>query len=175
MDRKDISPEEMESRIARFAQLKPSTRAFVDTLLPDHERDYFNIIGRGVTEDASLRPAITDVGGGFNVSYVRSLPGKRSALHDHDTVEVFVCVEGLYTVIWGEQGQHTVALRPRDVISVPPGVMRCFRNDGETEGLLLVIFGGSDAGRVRWVPHVIEAAQAVGWKLTPTGDLIGPR
>jgi mannose-6-phosphate isomerase-like protein (cupin superfamily) len=175
MQRRDISAQEMATRVAHFDELKPSTHAFVDTILPDHEREYFNIIGRGVTEDANLRPAITDVKGGFNVSYVRSLPGKRSALHDHDTVEVFICIEGTYQVLWGEQGEHELTLRPRDVISVPPGVMRCFRNSGEVQGLLLVIFGGSDAGRVHWESRVISEAQKVGWSLTPSGDLVRPK
>ena len=172
MKRRDISEQEMGSRIARFDALTPSRHAFVDTILPDHERDYFNIIGRGVTEDAALRPAIADVGGGFNVSYVRSLPGKRGALHDHETVEVFIPLQGSYTIIWGDEGENQVTLKPHDVISVPPGVMRCFRNDGDVEGLLLVIFGGANAGRVYWAPHVIEESQKAGWTLTPEGDLV---
>jgi quercetin dioxygenase-like cupin family protein len=169
-----MTPEQMESRIARYRQLTPSTHPFVDTILPDHEREYFNLIGRGVTEDAGLKPAINDVQGGFNVAYVRSEPGKRSALHDHDTVEVFIPVKGEYTIIWGPKGEHSVALQPFDVISVPPGVMRCFRNDGREQGLLLVIFGGKDAGRVRWVPEVISEAKKAGWTLTPEGDLVKP-
>jgi hypothetical protein len=42
----------------------------------------------GVTEDASLRPAIPDARD-FNLTYVKAEPGKGAALHSHLTVEVF--------------------------------------------------------------------------------------
>ena len=47
-----MSKDEMERRVARFKDLTPSTRAFVDSLIPGHERLIFNVIGRGVTEDS---------------------------------------------------------------------------------------------------------------------------
>jgi len=56
-----ISVEEMErTRVARFNRLTPTSRGFVDTAIPGYERLIYNVIGRGVTEDSTLRPAITD-------------------------------------------------------------------------------------------------------------------
>ena len=51
MKTRSVSQAEMEERVARFAGMKPNKVAFVDTRLPDHERDIFNMIGYGVNED----------------------------------------------------------------------------------------------------------------------------
>jgi len=71
--------EEMQARVARFGALTPSKQAFVDTRIPEYERDIYNVIGRGVTEDASLAAAIADARY-FSITYVGAEPGK--AKHD---------------------------------------------------------------------------------------------
>ena len=52
MKTKQVSRADMQKRVARFKDLRSSTQAFVDSLIPGHERKIFNVIGRGVTEDA---------------------------------------------------------------------------------------------------------------------------
>src|ERR1051325_4048005 len=88
-----VSRAEMLKRTARFAELRSSRQAFIDSKIPGHEREIFNVIGRGVTEDTTLNPAITDARD-FNLTYVRAEPGKGAALHAHTTVEVFVALSG---------------------------------------------------------------------------------
>ena len=56
-----ISQAEMLKRTARFNELRASTRAFIDSQIPGHEREIFNVIGRGVTEDTTLRQLPTPV------------------------------------------------------------------------------------------------------------------
>ena len=80
-----VSKKEMLERVARFKELRPSHQAFVDSRIPGHEREIFNVIGRGVTEDAALKPAITDAQN-FNLTLVQADPGKGAALHSHQTV-----------------------------------------------------------------------------------------
>ena len=53
MATKQISHAEMIRRVARFEELKPSSQAFLDSLIPGHEREIYNVIGRGVTEDVT--------------------------------------------------------------------------------------------------------------------------
>ena len=53
-----IDIEALRARVARFKDLKSSSAAFPDTKIPGHEREIFNVIGRGVTEDQSLQPSI---------------------------------------------------------------------------------------------------------------------
>lgn len=169
-----ISKADMEKRVARFKGLQPSRQAFVDTLIPGHERLIFNVIGRGVTEDTSLRPAITDARD-FNLTLVHAEPGKGAALHAHPTVEVFMPLSGRWAIYWGDRGEQELLLDQWDVISVPPGVMRGFRNAGESAGYLMAVLGGTDAGHVAWAPTVLERAQQTGLALDAQGNLVAPR
>ncbi len=73
-----ISVETMErTRVARFKRLTPTTRGFVDTAIPGYERLIYNVIGRGVTEDSGLKPAISD-SSDFNLTLVKKAPASGS-------------------------------------------------------------------------------------------------
>ena len=102
---KQMSQDEMLKRVARFKDLKPSRQAFVDSLIPGHEREIFNVIGRGVTEDPSASPAIPDARD-FNLTLVHAHPEKGAALHAHPTVEVFMPLSGRWAVYWGDNGEN---------------------------------------------------------------------
>lgn len=161
---------EMRSRTALFESLRPSQQAFVDTRIPEHERDIYNVIGRGVTEDSKLQPAITAVED-FNVTYIGADPGKGAALHSHSTVEVFVAMTGRWVVYWGDDGNGETELGPLDMVSVPVGVMRGFRNVGNEHAYLMAILGGDDAGRVDWAETVLSKAKDTGLELDADGNL----
>src|SRR3989442_70688 len=92
-------------RVARFKGLTPTKRGFVDTAIPGYERLIYNVIGRGVTEDPTLDPAITDARD-FNLTLVKKVPGNRVGLHDHPTIEVFMPLTGRWCVYWGDEGEH---------------------------------------------------------------------
>jgi mannose-6-phosphate isomerase-like protein (cupin superfamily) len=166
-----VSKDEMTKRVARFKDLRSSRKAFVDSLIPGHEREIYNVIGRGVTEDASLNPAITDARD-FNLTYIQAEPGKGAALHAHTTVEVFVALSGEWGIYWGDNGENEVILKQWDTVSVPPGVMRGFRNAGKENAHLMAILGGTDPGRVSWAQKVIEQGRQTGLKLNEHGDLM---
>ena len=166
-----VGMDEMLERVARFGELRPSRQAFVDTRIPEHVRDIYNVIGRGVTEDPDLEPAITAVEG-FNVTYVGAGSGKGAALHSHSTVEVFIPLSGRWSVFWGDEGENEVVLDAFDCVSVPVGVMRGFRNVGEGRAYLMAILGGADAGRVRWAKSVLERAAETGLSLDEKGNVV---
>jgi mannose-6-phosphate isomerase-like protein (cupin superfamily) len=166
-----IAMHEMMRRVARFKDLKPSRKAFVDSMIPGHEREIFNVIGRGVTEDTTLSPAITDARD-FNLTLVRAEPGKGAALHAHPTVEVFMALSGRWSVYWGDGGEQEIVLEQWDTISVPPGVMRGFRNAGAEPGYLMAVLGGTEAGHVSWSPDVLEKAKETGLALDAEGNLV---
>ena len=84
---------DMLERVALWQDLKPNPLMFVDTRLPEHERDLYSVIGPGVSEDPDTEPAITDAQD-FNIAYIGAEPGKGAALHSHPTVEVFIPVTG---------------------------------------------------------------------------------
>src|SRR6516162_7349697 len=105
-----VSKEEMLKRTARFKDLKSSREAFVDSLIPGGEREIFNVIGTGVTEDPSLSPAITAVED-FNLTFVKAEPGKGAALHYHPTVEVFMPASGKWAVFCAARCDARVSQR----------------------------------------------------------------
>ena len=166
-----VTRDQMLERVAQFKELAPSPQAFLDTRLPGHERDIFNVIGAGVTEDAGLAPAIADAQD-FNLTYVGAEPGNGAALHDHPTVEVFIPIGGTWIFFWGDHGEESIELGHLDVISIPPGVMRGFRNTGTSHALLITILGGTDAGKVTWARRVVEDAKGSGLALDADGNIV---
>ena len=161
----------MQERVARFNELRPSRQAFVDTRIPEHVRDIYNVIGKGVTEDPELKPAIT-AAEGFNVTDVGAEPGKGAALHSHTTVEAFIPLTGRWAVFWGDEGENEVVLDAFGCVSVPVGVMRGFRNVGDGHAYLMAILGGTDAGKVGWARSVLERAEATELRLDPEGNVV---
>lgn len=170
----DVSVEEMQARVARYRALRASKQAFVDTRIPEYERDIYNVIGRGVTEDAALAPAITDARY-FSITYVGAEPGKGAALHAHETIEVFIPLTGRWAAYWGAEGDKEIEIEPFDVISFPPGVYRGFRNIGDADAMLMAIIGSKettqDGGRVDWAPKILEQSHATGLRVNAEGDL----
>lgn len=171
MARTPISKEEMLKRVAVFKQMTPSARPLVDAALPEYHRQIFNVIGRGVTEDATMKVPITAVDG-FHMAIIKCEKGKGTGLHDHKTVEVFMVLQGTWAIIWGDNGENEVTLNQWDTISVPPGVMRGFRHDGEGEGYLLGLVGGDDPGSVMWADSILKGARAKGFDLDSKGKIV---
>jgi len=159
-----VSKEEMLKFVARRSAMKSSDKAYVDVLLPNHGREIFNILGPGVSEnpsDVNLKPAISGVPD-FNLAYVRNKPGERGALHAHDTTEVFIPMSGRWQIIWGDEEEHSLELEEGDVIAIPPGVFRCFKNIGTTEQWMLAILAGEKHGRLVWPKKVLDQVRDIG-------------
>ena len=171
MTQRDFQMEDMKKRYAKFSEMKLSKQAFVDTRLPEHERDLYNVIGNGVSEDPELKPSINTVEG-FNIHYVGAEPGKGAALHTHTTVEVFFAMSGKWSVYWGENGENNIELDTFDIISVPEGVMRGFKNIGDSYANLMAILGGNDPGKIGWAKSVLDLAEKSGLRLDSSGKIV---
>ncbi|CAN7490575.1 cupin domain-containing protein [Variovorax sp. LjRoot130] len=133
-------------QVARFAELKGNKAGFLDTRLPGGAKENLKLIGRGSSENP-LPPAISG-DHRYVMNWVRIPPGGGSRMHSHPTQEVFIPVEGTMTIYWiGDDAQeHAISAQPRDCVSVEGGAMRGFRNDADTEALMLTIVTGHDAG-----------------------------
>jgi len=174
-----VSVDEMERQnVARLDAMKGSDLAFLDQRIPGYQREIINIIGMGVVEnldDPDLRPKITAPAHGFAVTYVRNTPkGHGAALHRHPTEEVFIAAKGPWEVFWLEGAvERTITLQPGDIVNVPIGIYRGFRNASEDpEATLIAVVGGPDTGKVDWHPSVIEAARQTGLSVDDDGKLI---
>src|ERR1700746_2670567 len=129
-----VPVEKMErEHVARLEKMKGSGLAFLDQRVPGYQREIINIIGMGVVEnmsDPDLKPKIQAPAHGFAVTYVRNTPkGHGAALHRHPTEEVFIAVKGPWEVFWLEgDTERKITLQPGDIVNVPIGVYRGFRN-----------------------------------------------
>ena len=165
----EISVEEMErTRVARYKDLKAFPESFVDTAIPKFKRNLYSIIGAGVFEDGSMKPAIADEHC-FTVSMIEVEPGQGAGLHAHDTEEVFIPMDGKFTVVWGEDGENEIELDAMDTVSVPIGAMRGFRNSGDRIVHVIAVVGGHDGGRLTWHKGVIDQAAEHGTVLDNDG------
>jgi quercetin dioxygenase-like cupin family protein len=174
-----VSVDEMERRnVARLDAMKGSDLAFLDQRIPGYQREIINIIGMGVVEnldDPNLAPKIAAPAHGFAVTYVRHTPkGHGAALHRHPTEEVFIALKGPWEVFWLEgETERKITLQPGDIVNVPIGVYRGFRNAGDDpEATLIALVGGPDPGKVDWHPSVIDAARQTGLSVDDEGRLI---
>jgi mannose-6-phosphate isomerase-like protein (cupin superfamily) len=171
-DIKILSRDDMMKRVALWKDQKPNPQMFVDTRLPEYERDLYSIIGEGVSEDPDNPVAITDVEG-FHMAYIGCEPGKGASLHSHPTVEVFIPLTGVWSIYWNEvDTREEVILGPMDCVSVPPKVMRGFYNAGNEHALMIGIVGGTEATRVDWPEEILDRARATGLKLDVDGNII---
>lgn len=148
--------EEMERRVARFAQLRP-TSGYVDAGIPGCERTTWRVLGN--PPEAPLAAE------GFHMNLVRCDPGKSAPLHNHLTQEVFVALSGRWQVFWGPEGERSVLLEPWDTVSIPPGVSRGFRNVGDEPAYLMGMASGQDPGMINWPDAVRAQAAAAGVQL----------
>ena len=151
----DYTPEQMDKRVARFDKLKYPPTRYHDSQLPGHARKNYLVVGTGLIAEGATDPwSAIPVAEGFQMSYIKAVPGNGPMLHNHNTTETFICLEGKWKVIWGRHQENSVLLDKYDVCSVPPFVPRRFEcvepQAGHEEGLLQSIQSG-DRAEVEWV------------------------
>jgi len=143
---KSLAPEEMEFRVARFEKLETYQRQNFETHnIPPGAVE--KVAARRVypvmaPPDYQGRSAGAPVKGprGLIVSIAECEPGNGPGLHRHlNTVENFLCLSGRFEIAWGDQGEHMLVLEPLDLVSVPVGENRSFRNISNELGRLLVM------------------------------------
>lgn len=151
----DLSEEEMQKRVARFTTLKYPPNRYHDSQLPGNKRKNYLVVGRGLIAEGATDPMpAIPIEEGFQLSYIKAEPGNGPSLHNHDTNETFICLEGRWKIIWGKNADKSVILEKYDVCSVPPYVPRRFEcvepAPGKKEGLLQAIQPG-DIAKVEWI------------------------
>jgi uncharacterized RmlC-like cupin family protein len=143
---KSLTPEEMDFRVARFEKLETYQRQNFETHnIPPGAVE--KVAARRVypvmaPPDYQGRSAGAPVKGprGLIVSIAECEAGNGPGLHRHlNTVENFLCLSGRFEIAWGDQGEHTLVLEPLDLVSVPVGENRSFRNISNELGRLLVM------------------------------------
>jgi len=147
----DVSPEEMEKRIARFDKLQPQSAMYQDeTGIPREAYElmaaktlFLLMAPESQGGPMAQKPAIAGQKG-LSVIVAKCPPGDKPLLHAHfKTHETFMCLTGQFRIRWGDQGEHETTIGPFDMIAVPPGVCRDFTNTSDADALLLVLITGT--------------------------------
>jgi len=104
-------------------------------------RYYLGPPGASTAVGSGAQPAVAGMAG-LSVYVVECPPGNGPPMHSHNrTVETFFCVDGRFEIAYGARGE-CLHLDPLDMISVPRGVMRRFRNVSDQVAHLLVMIQG---------------------------------
>ena len=149
-----VSADDMAARTWRFPQLVPSRLAYPDCSLEGHARTIYSALGHG-PDDEEAEGIAVEKADDFFVDFVKAEPGNGAALHSHGTEEAFIALTGSWEIFWGDNGKTGTILHQFDGIVVPPGVMRGFRNAGDSEALLLAILGARHAGHCVWAKSLM--------------------
>jgi mannose-6-phosphate isomerase-like protein (cupin superfamily) len=160
LPRKRPSRKQMMKRVARFKKLKGSDGGLPDSKMPGCERTLYNVIGfqppkvekGGKQSPVGIelaRMSAIKISEGFNLAYCKAKPGKGPMLHNHDTNETFICMTGTWRASWLDaKGKlEHVDLKPLDLVSFPPGVIRRFQNvtkgPKNKDSILMVVIAGN--------------------------------
>ena len=143
-----ISPDEMQKRIARFRSLKPLP--IQNPSIPEKARDVIysrkllSVIGLELNAQTPINAEAPICGAaGMTMTLAVCPPGQGPGLHSHrQTYETFTVMKGRFEVSWNDDGSGRAVLDLYDTVSFPPGVCRAFRNIGDDEGILQVIITG---------------------------------
>ena len=144
-----ISAQDMNSRVSRFADLKPLPLA--ESLdMPQEAKDVIyarqilSVIGLGEDADTPVNKGAPIQGaGGVTMAMAVCPPGNGPSLHSHQqTFETFTVIKGRFEITWNDDGNERIELGLLDTISVPPGVCRAFRNISDEEGVLQAVISG---------------------------------
>jgi mannose-6-phosphate isomerase-like protein (cupin superfamily) len=157
---KPITRDEMLKCVFRFNELPNSNLAFIDAVIPGHNRTLYGAIGGGTAEE-NLRSQV-EMAENYHIDFIRAAPRNGAALHSHDSEETFICLTGKWKVTWGDNGEESITLGYLDGIAVPAGVMRSFENVSESEALMMAILGGKEPGHVVW-SEAIHDKMAKAW------------
>jgi mannose-6-phosphate isomerase-like protein (cupin superfamily) len=163
-----LTPDQMQARVARFSKLQTYQRQNFDAHhIPPGAVE--KVTARRVypvmaPADYQGRSAGAPVKGprGLIVSIAECEPGNGPGLHRHlNTVENFLCLSGRFEIAWGDDGEHTLVLEPLDMISVPRGENRSFRNISNELGRLLVMIVPETAEQVDPIAYAPSLAKEI--------------
>ncbi|MBO6781795.1 MAG: hypothetical protein JJ899_00710 [Alphaproteobacteria bacterium] len=173
METIDITPEEMEKRIARLDDLKPNKNELAERAgIPPEAyefvaaKDIFLLMAKPKDAELSNSQPVIEGPDGASVYVVGTPPNDGPTPHAHmTTYETFMPLTGRYRFDYGRNAKHSTIVNPFEMISVPPGVIRQFTNIEDFETRMLVIIQGEDENALNDIimPPSVGAEIAERW------------
>jgi hypothetical protein len=107
---------------------------------------------------------------GYNMTYNKVPSGNGNALHLHNSVEIFVALDGPFEIGYGTHGEHAAVLQPMDFVACPARVYHYYKNvEPSQPAQILTILPGKPT--ITWAPSVVEKARQNGAQCDDTGVL----
>lgn len=168
---------DMSKQIARFADLKPTSRALsAGNGVPAEAyemlaaKEIFLLMAPEGNVRKSSKPAVTGAPGA-EISIVRCPPGNGPGLHNHrETNETFICLSGEWEVSWGEKGDSKTTIKPYDLVAMPPGIFRAFKNVSSEPAHLLVVVQGPKEAVMGDISYSRELGKEIARKFGPEAE-----
>lgn len=161
----DIGPDGMDQHIVRFKDLQPKQALYKDLGIPLEAyetltaKTLYSLLAPAAA--GSHQFAAASGPSGLSITIAECPPGDGPMLHAHmRTHEIFFCLTGKFQVSWGDEGQYSTVLSPHDMVDVPLGVTRAFKNVSDAPALLFVIILGGDQADVAYTPQIGEMIAA---------------
>ncbi len=156
------TPAQMARRIVRFADLDWSANALLDAGLPGCAAQMAPVIGLGMTQDRN-HAAQVDNSHGFSIEWLKLPVGGGVSRHALQEKQVLVVYRGSVEIAVESEGPvvSSVACGSPDgwdSFAMPAACWRSYRNQGDSEAVVLVMTPGDGRKTITWSPDVVAAA-----------------
>lgn len=167
------SPAEMEQRVVRFANLRWSSNALLDSALPGCGGQLAPVIGLGITEDRDHQAPINNAHG-FSIEWLKLPTGGQVSHHQLEQKQIIVVKSGAIEVsVQASDGEAVQVLRGDskgwDTMSLPADCSRSLRNAGDGEALAWLVTAGDQRKKIQWSEGTIRACAAIGRAIDANG------
>ena len=185
MKHPEQTQESMSARVMRFDDMKARGMPlmFIDSILPEHWRMNFAVIGDTASENPDFRlQRMITAPHRYQLGMAWAPPGCGPAWHTHDYIESFFILRGPWRFFWGnsdnpaEAGGH-FDLDEWDLISLPPGMYRSFEYRGEEVGWFFAVLETHEVYQGKdpyWSPQVERQAATHGFHADEKGKMVQP-
>ncbi|MCW5642121.1 MAG: hypothetical protein KIT63_08510 [Rhodoferax sp.] len=156
------TPEQMERRCVRFADLDWSRDALLDSSLPGCGGAIAPVIGLGMSQERNHLAPVHDAHG-LSIEWLRLPPGGSMSRHMLADKQVLVVYRGQVAItIDGSDAPVTIAARGSDQgwdsYAMPADAWRSYRNTGSDAAVVLIMTPGDHRKNLVWDDGVLHAA-----------------
>lgn len=169
----DWSPEAMSRRVVRFADLRWSGQALLDSVLPGHGAQMAPVVGLGIDQGRGVIPPVANAHG-MSIEWLRIPAGGQVGWHRLARKQAVVLKQGeVQLQVRADDGVYEQTLQGTatawDAYALPEGHWRTLRNTGTQDACMLLLTSGDEKKAIEWDPAIVEAAAAQGWALDANG------
>ncbi len=138
----------LESRLIRYADLRPCKNAFIDTRSPGSEdKENFTLIAPGISENPNQHVHIPEPHG-FNLRALKMASGAAVSSHVRHEEEVIFVQKGTLDITTPD---GSVVMGSGDTFTTPKGLACAFRATSSDGRIADIVRGGNAAGAVHFV------------------------